>query len=352
VEEIHGEHGPDRRRELREGMANGVASLKEPNPAIAALLSDAETVPDWVDPDLIEHGPRAFFTTPSAVHLVSLTAGALIRIYMSPTISLVLAATGRLVDQADRRVRETGMWVGHVVLPGGLRAGSQGYRSTLQVRMLHAHMRRMVRLKGFDVKSYGLPINQVDLARTWMDFTLTSMKAETIMGYDLTIAEEREIYVFWNYLAHLLGIDPRLVNGISNNEEAERVDQLIEATTGQALPESVLLAKHTVKTVGEELHKALGLPTGSGEDLMEALARRFHGDRIADALELKRHSIADGFLTPAIALIRDDRRRLRKSPEKWTAAIEKELEGWRNELQAAEQDATFQKAAAGQVPGT
>jgi hypothetical protein len=48
--------------------------------------------------------------------------------------------------------------------------------------MMHAHMRRLARDRGFDETAHGVPINQVDLARTWMDFTLTSLTAEERLG--------------------------------------------------------------------------------------------------------------------------------------------------------------------------
>src|SRR5207245_10156667 len=102
---------------------------------------------------------------PAAVHLISLSAGALIRVYESPSIAAVLATTGRLVDGADRRIRETGKWVATAMLPGSLRVGQPGYQATVQVRLLHANMRRLVRSRGFDETAYGTTINQVDLDR-------------------------------------------------------------------------------------------------------------------------------------------------------------------------------------------
>jgi hypothetical protein len=87
-------------------------------------------------------------------------------------------------------------------------------------------MRRLVRMKNFDVASHGLPINQVGPARAWMDFTETRFKAEDIMGYGLVIDEEAELYHYWACLAHLLGIDPRLVQGLSSGTQAERVTPL------------------------------------------------------------------------------------------------------------------------------
>src|SRR5260221_4732595 len=134
---------------------------------------------------------------PPAVHLISLSAGALIGVDESPSIAAVLTATGRLVDGADRRIRETGKWVATAMLPGSLRVGQSGYVATLQVRMLHANMRRLVRARGFDESAYGTPINQVDLARTWMDFTVTSLQAEESMGYGLHTSQTGTPYPSW-----------------------------------------------------------------------------------------------------------------------------------------------------------
>jgi len=87
----------------------------------------------------------------------------------------VLTTTGRLIDGAQRRAfKKPAKWLMAQMLPGALRPGQPGYVATLQVRMLHAHMRRLARSRGYDEAAFGAPINQVDLARTWMDFTVTS----------------------------------------------------------------------------------------------------------------------------------------------------------------------------------
>ncbi|MDQ1505896.1 MAG: hypothetical protein QOD57_3623, partial [Actinomycetota bacterium] len=120
------------------GVTEGLASLTDPHPAVAALLASTEALPDYADEELLDHGSAPHFTVPMPVHLVSLSAGALLRVYESPSIANVLASTSRLIDGADRRIRETGQWVVTAMLPGALRAGEAGYVATLQVRLLHA----------------------------------------------------------------------------------------------------------------------------------------------------------------------------------------------------------------------
>lgn len=335
AEELHA-HGRSARICLDTGIRTGLASLTDPPPAIEAFLRHCETFPDFADDTLIDSGSLPFYTMPPPVHMVSLSAGALIRVYESPSISGVLATTGRLIEGADRRIRETGKWVSTAMLPGGLRPGGPGYVATLQVRMLHAQMRRLARRRGFDEAVHGVPINQVDLARTWMDFTYTSMRAEEIMGFSLTSRETRSLYTYWWLLAHLLGIDARLVHGISSNEQAARVDTLLQYVTGPLIDDSVALASATLNSIADLLHAALRLPEPLGARGLASLARMFHGDAVADELGITRSRAADTVLAAAIDRVRSLRSSLRAEPTKWNTHIENNLAAARQSVRASD----------------
>ena len=321
---IHAE-GAGVRAAFSKGVTDGVASVTDPHPAVAALLASTEALPDYADDELLDHGSAPFYTSPGPVHLVSLSAGALIRVYDSPSIASVLTTTGRLIDGAERRIRETGQWVATAMLPGALRAGEAGYVATLQVRLLHALKRNVARRRGFDEAAFGAPINQVDLARTWMDFTLTSLRAEEQMGFGLTTNESATLYRYWWLIAHLLGIDARLVEGIAGNDQAARVDELLQSVTGPPIPESAQLAAATVASISSDLHEALSIPTGLGAKALSTLARRFHGETLADDLGLSYSATANVALNKAIQAARSRRSKLRRDPTKWEAARERHL---------------------------
>jgi hypothetical protein len=330
---IHAD-GATVRAAFNKGVANGLASVPDPHPAVAALLAGAESLPDYADDELFDHGSAPFYTSPMPVHLVSLSAGALIRVYDSPSIANVLTTTGRLIDGAERRIRETGQWVATAMLPGALRAGEAGYVATLQVRLLHAQKRDVARRRGYDEAAFGAPINQVDLARTWMDFTLTSLHAEEQMGFGLTTNESATLYKYWWLLAHLLGIDARLVEGIASNDQAARVDELLQAVTGPPIPESAQLAAATVASISSELHEALSIPTGLGAKALSTLARRLHGETLTDDLGLPHSATAAAALNKAIQATRARRSKLRRNPTKWEAAREHHLAEARKRLAA------------------
>jgi hypothetical protein len=335
VAELH-EHGRAARDALHQGIAEGLDSVADSPPAVAALLKQAELLPDYADSDLLERGSLPWFNTPMPVHAVSLSAGALVRVYQSPSIAKVLATTGPLIESASRRIAETGKWVQTMMMPGAMRRGAPGYVATMQVRMLHARSRRLARERGYDEAAYGAPINQADLVRTWMDFTVTSYRAEGIMGFDYHSHEQESLYRYWWYVAHVLGIDPRLVTGISDNEQAKRVDDLLGAVTGAPVAESAQLADRTLRAIAGGMRDALPIPEGAGLQVLYALTRRFHGDLSCDELGLPRAAPADHILTPAINNLRARRLRLRRDPAAWQEQQRKNLAEARA---LAEQDA-------------
>ena len=344
VEEIHAGGRPVRIA-LAAGIRNGLASLDDPPPAVAALLAQAESRPDYADDALLDAGCRPYFSAHPAAHAISLSAGALIRVYDSPSIAGVLTATGRLVDAAERRLQETGTWVNSAMLPGGMRPGAHGYIATLQVRMLHAHMRRFTRAHGYDEAAFGVPINQVDLARTWMDFTITSYNAEESLGFGRTPSEIAEVYKYWWYVAHVLGIDARLVEGISSHDQAARVDAMLQAVTGPPGPDSAELAEATLSAIGGVLNEIISIPKVAAMQALYALTRRFHGHDLGDELRLPRGAAADALLSPGIAAIRHHRSRLRTDPAAWEREHEKGITAARELLADKSEQTAYEHQA-------
>lgn len=137
------------RAQLDTGLRGGLASIHNPDPAVAALLESTEQFTTSLDDAFLENGARPFHSMPPAVHIVSLSMGSLIRVYESPSIAAVLSGTGRLTTGAENRIRETGKWLGTAMLPGALRVGAPGYIGTLGVRLLHARIRYAAMRSGF-----------------------------------------------------------------------------------------------------------------------------------------------------------------------------------------------------------
>jgi len=314
------------------GLRYGLASIGQPDPDLAALLEDIEQAAAGVNEDLLEGGAEAFWTMPSAVHVISLSVGSLIRVYESPSIAAVLSGTGRLVDGADARLRETAKWLGEAMLPGALRPGAPGYIATIGVRMLHAKVRHYTAKGNYDASRYGIAINQVDLGRVWMDFTYTSWQAEAALGYTLTSYELDRLYRLWNFIGRLLGIDRRLVTGITNHEAARRVDAMFDAVTGPLTAQSAILAQATIESVAVQLQENIKLPVPLGRMLLRHLTHRFHGSARAAELNVPPASLAAPVARAATALIRARRRNLRNNRDAWSKMTDENLARLRKDL--------------------
>ncbi|GAA3779632.1 hypothetical protein GCM10022225_79800 [Plantactinospora mayteni] len=332
---------------VSKGIREGLASLGNPPPALEALLRQAEGMPDYVDDELLDRGPLPFYTSPLPVHIIALNAGALLRVYESPSISKVLTTTGRLVDAAQRRIQETGVWLTQAMLPGGLRAGQPGYVATLRVRVLHAHMRKLALDRGYDISVHGYPANQVDLGRTWMDFTLTTYRAEELLGFGLSTRELANLYRYWWYIAHLLGIDARLVEGIASNEAAARLDAVFQTVTGPVTEDSAVLADATLASVAARLHEVLRAPRGLARPALNAIARRIHGDSMCQDLRVPAAPVADVWLGPVLSGLTLARDRRRRHAGRWQAAIDQNLAATRALLARADQPTAHQPGPAG-----
>ena len=277
------------RAALHTGLAAGLAAVPGAPPAVVALLHDAETLPDWVEPERLRRGMLARLMPGEFWINASLGPGSLVHTYSSPAIARVLVGTGELVHMADRRLIETAVWNIETALPGGLLRGAAGYTATLQVRLMHARVRAGLWRRGHDTDTWGAPINQVELLRTWFDFTYVPIRALGNFGIHFTSSEIGDLYHLWHYIAHLLGVAPALYRQIVDQASAAAWLDLINSTSAPADANSKLLVDALLTSYGSQLvAPTLRIKPAQGIAVAHAFARHLHGDTIADTLDIRR----------------------------------------------------------------
>lgn len=306
--------GVSAKEKMQRGIEGGLASLETPPPALQAFLESVERVPDWVVGERLKRGSDAYNSIGDVWITLSLGPGSLAHTYSSPSIANVLVKTGNLTKMARRRIIETGVWNIETTLPGGLERGAKGYIHNLQVRLLHARVRTNLLKRGWGIAETGLPINQVEMVRTWLDFTYVPLHALQQLGLTFTDEELADLYHFWRYVAHLLGIDDRLIQSLTDQASAREVLNLIDSTTAPPNEESKILTHAMLESVAEFLGPALKMPYAFNFDFASALVRQFHGDVIADQLGVKRTWVS--WLLPLFKLQNQFRRfRERRNPQ-------------------------------------
>ncbi|GCB52833.1 oxygenase MpaB family protein [Streptomyces sp. NL15-2K] len=307
-----------------------------PPAAIAALLRQLEATPSWADPLTLHRGDVVSLSVPSMWFGLCSTTGALAHSYASPATARLLAGTGRPADLAARRLAETGVWARQTIRPGGLLRGRPGYLATVEVRLAHARMRATT-LTDWDRGARGLPVGQLDMARTWLGFTLIAFQALTAVGIDITDEEEHYLYQYWSYVAHLLGLDESLHKDVVDHAGARRLQDLLDATTDAPDENSTAL---TAAMVGAQAHAMADAPGAvlSEEQLrhlIHSVLRRAFGEEWADRLGIPGVPAATDLMPLISHLNRQAHYWQTYSPTSAHEARRRALEGPAPELKAA-----------------
>lgn len=108
---------PVRQSMLDRALNEGIDAVPEGPDALRALFAQLDRVPFWVDPERLDRGGAAFLRSGLLGGMV-LGAYSLVAGYCSPGGNKPLAFSGRLSQDAPRRLAETGRFVQAVSSPG------------------------------------------------------------------------------------------------------------------------------------------------------------------------------------------------------------------------------------------
>ena len=191
---------------IEQALNNGIGSVKEAPESLVQLFADAEAIPDWLEPDLLDIG-SLFCRRVGSFALVVLRNYCLMGGYESSAINKPLIYTGALKKGAAKRMAETvEFWV-DVTGEGAMQRNAVGFKSALRVRLMHAYARSAVqRTPGWSDELWGAPINQGDMVATNLGFSLVFMEGLKRLGFHPSEQEIKGVLHLWKYIGYLLGI--------------------------------------------------------------------------------------------------------------------------------------------------
>jgi len=246
-----------------------------------AFIEATRSMPDFCDTDAFERGRRLVVGLGTELALVLVT-GALVEGYASPSLSTPLLATGRLRSDAARRLYETGQMVHNARAPGALAPDGIGRRTILQVRLLHATVRRMLHTRGYVGPDGGRAIHQLDMAHTATAFSHKGPTRLAQLGIVLTAGERDDMHHFWRVVNHLHGTHPDLLPE-SPAETAALSDFLDDWRFSLDFAEGADLAHSALRSISGQ--PPFFLPY----EALGTLARRCMSPIQADAWDLPDH---------------------------------------------------------------
>lgn len=188
-------------------LAGGIASLPDAPQELRDFFSTVETMPPWVDPELLRRGQRAMRRGGAdgmyIARDVSLLGG-----YQFSGFNKTLLRTGALEKGSNKRFAETMQWAMDVIAEDGLGPLGVGYRSTIRVRLIHAFVRRHVgAMPDWRPDEWGVPVNQTDMAATLIGALIAPPAASLGMGI-LTAPEDLDAVAhLTRYVGWLIGVE-------------------------------------------------------------------------------------------------------------------------------------------------
>jgi hypothetical protein len=149
---------------LEEVCDHGLESVPSAPPELVRFIQEMERFPARLDMKLIEQGARTERNA-YAHRAPFIIRGGFIGTFMNKYTALPMALTGALSRKtAAHRVHETATFFTSTVMPGALDRYGAGFKAAAMVRLMHSMVRFNILHRGdhWDVKTYGIPIPQVD----------------------------------------------------------------------------------------------------------------------------------------------------------------------------------------------
>lgn len=270
---------------FRQALHEGIDSVKNAPDSLKALFTQADTVPDWVDRDLMMIGSRALERYPLKQSLI-LQSSSLMGGYSIPGLSEPLKITKALSRSVVARIARTLGFTAAVTIPGGLDEKDVGYRQALHVRTIHGLVRANLKnMDDWDFERFGLPVSQTDMIATGMGSSLVLLHGLLAFKCDITQEEREGVMLMWRYTMYLMGIDDELQpKGEKECNEwfytylmSQKLDGAYSRGLAQALHELPVLIENNPRLV----------PLAKMEQQLRAgLTRSYWGDEICDGFGL------------------------------------------------------------------
>jgi len=170
-----------------------------------------QTVPDWVDNELILEGCQLSERS-GLTGLLVLRNFALLGGYNFANLTKPLVATGSLEKGAVHRLYNTlNFWV--EVSRSNENTQEMRLNACIRTRLVHAASRLMIQKKqpDWDLNRYGVPINHADMVATNIAFTVYFLYGLEKLNFDYSEKEELGVFHLWKYVTYLLGVPVKII---------------------------------------------------------------------------------------------------------------------------------------------
>jgi hypothetical protein len=254
-----------------------LTSLKALYPNVE-FIAQASTLPSWADPKLMKAG-AAFFARHAEMIMSLLGLLSLPYCYTAANGAMVLYLSELIRKQTTKRLYDTAIFVWEVMAPDAFGSQGNAFQQILKVRILHAAVRYYTLKSGKWDESWGLPINQEDMAGTNLSFSLIVMHGLRLLGFSVSQKEQEAFMHVWAVIGHLSGLHADLI------PENTKMAQLLDLSIKQRQFHTSVHGQELTKSLTDHILK-VNKSKATSDDIL-GLMRHLLGKEIADMLSIQ-----------------------------------------------------------------
>ena len=190
---------------VQAGMDGDKAALADAPTALRELFERLDTVPDWFHETDPMPGIRSFHRNSSLI-LGAMVGGVLVEGFTT-NISKSFFLSGRLRDQGVRRLKQNNRHMLEIFMPGGMDRQGDGFKLSLRIRLVHAHIRRLLRDSGdWEGEAWGVPVSAAHLGFAISAFSARLLHHAKRLGAQFSDEEKASFMQIWHRSGYVMGI--------------------------------------------------------------------------------------------------------------------------------------------------
>ena len=190
---------------VQAGMDGDKGALADAPAALREFFDQADVVPDWFHETDSMPGVRSFHRNSSLI-LGAMVGGVLVEGFTT-NISKSFFLSGRLRDQGVRRLKQNNRHMLEIFMPGGMDRQGDGFKLSVRIRLVHAHIRRLLGDSGdWDTEAWGVPVSAAHLGFAISAFSARLLHHARRLGARFSDEERASFMQTWRRSGYVMGI--------------------------------------------------------------------------------------------------------------------------------------------------
>lgn len=189
-------------------LEKGIDAVEDAPESLRRLFAERDQAPEWLNMEQVRRGAKIFRRF--GPELFNFFGAITLEGYTNNSVVKPLIFTGAYAGNGTKgRFLETAAFWIDVSEPGGLEPGSDGWRTTMRVRIMHVFVRRrLIAHPEWNMDAWGVPISQADALVTLMAGCIAPGYFLRIAGFRTSKDEILAMMHFWRYIGYLMGVQP------------------------------------------------------------------------------------------------------------------------------------------------